>query len=181
MDYKVGQIIDAYRFDEHGHFFQVSGAQVVKKKDGTVGPALPPDCVLFAPEGKDGFWYVISDDRTKWDAVKKPTTAVECVGMFIEHEDQCDYAHECRQLFEDLCAASGGTYQVVRDEDLTLTVEAVPEPTSEEVAANEAEQELRDFDSHLQDIKDRMVIAQLSGNTELVTQLQQEYSELMAV
>ena len=171
-------LVTVWRFDEHGYYDGEDMAQELE--DGSL--ILAEDCVTVKPECKPGYWYEISDDKKSWKAIKKPTTAAECVGIYIEHEDQSNFSHECRSLFEELCAASGGTYQVVRDEDdLCLTVEAVPEPTAEEIAADEAEQELQDFDSQLQDIKDRMAIAQLSGNTELIAQLQQEYSELMAV
>ena len=107
------------------------------------------------------------------------TTSQRTTEHSSEHEDQCDYAHECRQLFETLCAASDGKYQVTRDDDLTLTVEAVPEKTEEETAAEVAEQALNDFDADLQSLKDRMVIAQLNGDTELITELQAEYKALM--
>ena len=122
---------------------------------------------------------MISDDRTEWTAVKKPTSAAECVGLFVEHKDQCSYAHELRKLFEKLCEESDGKYHVVRDEDLCQTVEPVPEPTEEETAAQVAEQELQDFDTQISELKDRMAIAQLCGNTELIANLQQEYADLM--
>ena len=198
---KINDLIECYQYDQHGHYCGVSGAQVVMADDVCVltddikqiladrqieleeGAAImmPSDCVLFAPEMKDGYWYDLNDEKTAWEAVKKPTTAAECVGMFIEHEDQCEYAHECRRLFEGLCAASDGKYQVTRDDNLTLTVEAVPEPTAEETAAEAAEQALTDFDTELQALKDRMVIAQLNGDTELITELQAEYKALMEV
>lgn len=196
---KINDLIECYQYDQHGHYCGQSYAQVVTADEVCVltdaikqiltdrqielaeGTAimLPPDCVLFAPEMQAGYWYDLNDEKTAWEAVKKPTTAAECVGMFVEHEDQCDYAHECRQLFETLCAASDGKYQVTRDDDLTLTVEAVPEKTEEETAAEVAEQALNDFDADLQSLKDRMVIAQLNGDTELITELQAEYKALM--
>lgn len=172
-------VITCYRFDEHGFYYEESGAQVLKE-GGDYVLHLPPDCVDFAPERKAGFWYQINDDKTAWTAIKKPTTAEECIGLFVEHEDQCHRSHELRKLFEDLCAASGGKYQVVRDEDdLCLTVEAVPEKTAEEIAADVAQDELNDFDSQLSAIKDRLLIAQLTGNTEQIETLKQEYQSLM--
>ena len=141
MSYIENEIIPAYRFDKHGHFFQISGAQIVKQKDGTLGPAVPPDCVLFAPEGKEGYWYVINEEKTEWTAVKKPTTAEECLGIVITHEDQCEYAHEVRKLFEELTKDST-EYRIHRDEEtLAQSVEKIPEKTFEEVKA-EKEREL---------------------------------------
>ncbi len=141
MSYIENEIIPAYRFDKHGHFFQVSGAQIVKKKDGTLGPAVPSDCVLFAPEGKEGYWYVINEEKTEWIAVKKPTTPEECLGIVIDHKDQCEYSHECRKLFEELTKDST-EYRIHRDEEtLALSVEKIPEKTFEEVKA-EKEREL---------------------------------------
>lgn len=141
MSYIENEIIPAYRFDKHGHFFQVSGAQIVKRKDGTLEPAVPSDCVLFAPEGKEGYWYVINEEKTEWTAVKKPTTPEECLGIVIDHKDQCEYSHECRKLFEELTKDST-EYRIHRDEEtLALSVEKIPEKTFEEVKA-EKEREL---------------------------------------
>ena len=46
-------------------------------------------------------------------------------------------------------------------------------------AAEAAEQALNEFDADLQSLKDRMIIAQLNGDTELITELQAEYKALM--
>ena len=85
------------------------------------------------------------------------------------------------QNIKKLCEESNGKYHVVRDDDLCQTVEAVPEPTAEETAAQSAEQELQDFDTQIRELKDRMTIAQLCGNTELIAELQQEYAALMTI
>ena len=82
---------------------------------------------------------------------------------------------------EELCEAST-KYHIVRDEpDLTMTVEEIPDKTDEEKASEAAEQALRDFDDELSALKDRLALAQLSGNDELVAQLKTEYQTLMSV
>ncbi len=96
---------------------------------------LPEYCVALAPDESKlaTAWAQLNTKKTAWNYTTKPTTAVECVGIYVKHSDQCPWAHEVRALFESLCEADKEHYKVVRDEDLTQTVEAIPEKTLEEV------------------------------------------------
>lgn len=165
-----------YQFDQAGRYVGTALAQP-DPQDGHL--LLPDNCVTFAPAGKSNCYYTISNDKTAWEEHQWPGDAAACVGIFIEHTDHCQWAEEMRKRFEELCDAST-KYQVVRDEaDLCMTVEQIPEPTEEEQASEAAEQALRDFDAQLSSLKDRISLAQLSGNAELITELQSEYKTLM--
>ena len=93
------------------------------------------DCVAFAPDTEKlkTCWAKLNSDHTEWVYQTKPTTAAECIGLSVKHEDQCLWAYEVRDLFEKLCAEDPEHYRVTRDEELTQTVEAIPEKTFEEL------------------------------------------------
>ena len=122
----------AYSYDEHGHY---KNAVLVMNDPISGELLLPADCVSFAPDETklQTAWACLNDAKTEWVYTTKPTTAAECVGMSVKHTDQCPWAHEVRALFEKLCAEDSEHYRVVRDDDLTQTVEAIPEKTLEEV------------------------------------------------
>ena len=124
--------VSVYSYDEHGHYMHAVAAMY----DPLGGKLLvPEDCVAFAPDETklETAWAQLNDAKTEWVYTTKPTTAAECVGMSVKHTDQCPWAHEVRALFEKLCAEDSEHYRVVRDDDLTQTVEAIPEKTLEEV------------------------------------------------
>ena len=122
----------AYRFDKHGHYMN---AEQIMLDPTTFAPLIPDDCVAFAPDENKlkTSWAVLNSEHTEWEYQTKPTTAKECIDISVKHEDQCPWAYEMRDLFEKLCAADSEHYRVVRDDDLTQTVEAIPEKTLEEV------------------------------------------------
>lgn len=176
MEYKGNELLTVYGFDQAGHFSGEVLAQVdpIEKK-----LLVPANCVEFAPGNESNYYYTINADKTAWEAHKWPGSAAECVGIFIEHTDHCAWAEEMRKRMEELCEAST-KYHVVRDEaDLCMTVEAIPEKTEEEQAAEEAQAQLDAFDAQVAALKDRLAIAQLSGNSELVSSLQEQYQSLI--
>lgn len=181
IQHKENEIIDVYSWDEHGHYTGPVVAQYGLDDKGQVSLLMPPRATTIKPIEKEGYWLNINADKTAWEYEKIPTTAEECVGLFVKHEDQCDRAHELRKLFEKLTEESNGNYRVSRDEELTQYVEKVPEKTQEELEQEQAEQELLQFDEQISSLKDRMAIAMLNGDTEQVTSLQQEYKQLMGV
>ena len=170
------KLITVYGFDQAGHYTGEVFAQVDPIEKQLL---LPENCVEFAPAGKSGCYYTINSNRTAWEEHRWPGDAASCVGIFIEHEDHCAWAEEMRKRFEELCEAST-KYQIVRDEaDLCMTVEQIPDKTEEEKAQEAADQALADFDAQLSSLKDRIALAQLAGNTELIASLQNEYKTLM--
>ena len=122
----------AYRFDEHGHYMN---AEQIMLDPITSAPLMPDDCVSFAPDAEKlkTCWAKLNPDHSEWTYQVKPTTAKECIGISVKHEDQCPWAYEVRDLFEKLCAADSEHYRVTRDANLVQTVEAIPEKTFEEL------------------------------------------------
>lgn len=121
-----------YKFDKHGHYINAENAM----QDPITGDLLlPSDCVTFAPDEKKlaSSWAKLNEEKTAWTYTSKPTTAKECLGISVKHEDQCPWAYEMRELMENLCKADAEHYRTTRDDNLVLTVEVIPEKTLDEL------------------------------------------------
>lgn len=174
--YKKNQLVDCYSYDEHGHYSGVVSAQVLN--DGEE-PNYPPYTVSFAPENDPQYFYEISDDLTKWNAVKKPTTASECVGIFIKHEDQCDYAHEMRKLFESL-TKDDPNYETYRDpDDLTLTVREKQKESENEIMLLASNDEIQQLENQIKELREQMVTAMLLDDQAMIEETRAQYKQLM--
>ena len=136
--------------------------------DRTTQTALPEDADL---EKNFYRW-----DGEKWVAEAKPTKVEDLLGIVVSHKSQTAHDEEMRQIIQKLGTAEG--YRIVRGEgeDMTWAVEKIPE---EEIAAQEAEAAISDFDSQMSSLKERMSLAMLQGDQEQVTALQSEYKNLM--
>lgn len=174
----VDNIVTVYQFDNHGHYIGKSLTQVAELESGTYGPLVPDDCVEFAPPSDTDLFFTISDDKSQWIGTPWPTNAAECVGIFLNHHDHCDWTNHMRELFEEF-TAENEEYELHRDEDLTLTVIKTPDKTLEELEFEQAEQQLKDFDAQIESLKSRMSLAMLQGEQETINALRIEYAELM--
>lgn len=136
--------------------------------DRTTQTALPEDADLEKNFYK---W-----DGQKWVAEAKPTQVEDLLGIVVSHKSQTAHDEEMRQLIQKLGTAEG--YRIVRgeDDDMTWAVEKIPE---EEIAVQEAEAAISDFDAQMSSLKERMSLAMLQGDQEQVTALQAEYQTLM--
>ena len=139
---------------------------------------FPPDRTTQTalPEDADLEKYFYKWDGTAWVAEAKPTKVEDLLGIVVSHKTTTAHDEEMRQLIQTLGTADG--YRIVRGEgdDLTWSVEKIPE---EEIAAQEAEAAISDFDAQMSSLKERMSLAMLQGDQEQVTALQSEYQALM--
>lgn len=139
---------------------------------------FPPDRTTKTalPEGADLEKSFYRWDGQKWVAEAKPTKVEDLLGIVVSHKSQTAHDEEMRQLIQKLGTAEG--YRIVRGEgdDMTWAVEKIPE---EEIAAQEAEAAIGDFDAQMSSLKERMSLAMLQGDQEQVTALQAEYQNLM--
>lgn len=129
--------LQAFEYDASGYFEHEVTVQVV---DGE--PLMPPSCTLVAPWGKgvkDETKFYRFDGK-KWTAEAKPTCAADLVGIVISHESRTPHDREMRQLIQKYGSESG--YREKRGEDLSWSVEKIPEKTPEEKLA-EAERDVR--------------------------------------
>lgn len=165
------ELLELFSYDEAGYFegpilFQVM--EGVYPPDRTTQTALPEDADLEKNFYK---W-----DGEKWVAEAKPTKVEDLLGIVVSHKSQTAHDEEMRQLIQKLGTAEG--YRIVRGEgdDLTWSVEKIPE---EEKEAQAAEAAISDFDAQMSSLKERMSLAMLQGDQEQVTALQAEYQNLM--
>ena len=165
------ELLELYSYDEGGYF---EGPILFQVMEGV----FPPDRTtqIALPEDADLEKYFYRWDGTAWVAEAKPTKVEDLLGIVVSHKTTTAHDEEMRQLIQKLGTAEG--YRIVRGEgdDLTWAVEKIPE---EEIAAQEAEAAIGDFDAQMSSLKERMSLAMLQGDQEQVTALQAEYQALM--
>lgn len=127
----------AYRFDDAGYFEHELSVQVI---DGEA--LMPPSATLLPPWGDakpdDKVFYRF--DGESWKSEAKPTCAAECVGVVISHTTITPHDDEMRELIRRFAQEEG--YREKRGEDLSWSVEKIPEKTEDE-KREEAEKSVR--------------------------------------
>lgn len=127
----------AYRFDDAGYFEHELSVQVI---DGEA--LMPPSATLLPPWGDakpdDKVFYRF--DGESWKSEAKPTCAAECVGVVISHTTITPHDEEMRELIRRFAQEEG--YREKRGEDLSWSVERIPEKTEAE-KREEAEKSVR--------------------------------------
>ena len=127
----------AYRFDDAGYFEHELSVQVI---DGEA--LMPPSATLLPPWGDakpdDKVFYRF--DGESWKSEAKPTCAAECVGIVISHTTITPHDIEMRSLIQKFSQEEG--YREKRGEDLSWSVEKIPEKTEAE-KREEAEKSVR--------------------------------------
>ena len=127
----------AYRFDDAGYFEHDLSVQVI---DGEA--LMPPSATLLPPWGDakpdDKVFYRF--DGESWKSEAKPTCAAECVGVVISHTTITPHDEEMRELIRRFAQEEG--YREKRGEDLSWSVEKIPEKTEAE-KREEAEKSVR--------------------------------------
>lgn len=127
----------AYRFDDAGYFEHELSVQVL---DGEA--LMPPSATLLPPWGDakpdDKVFYRF--DGESWKSEAKPTCAAECVGVVISHTTITPHDEEMRELIRRFAQEEG--YREKRGEDLSWSVEKIPEKTEAE-KREEAEKSVR--------------------------------------
>lgn len=127
----------AYRFDDAGYFEHELSVQVI---DGEA--LMPPSATLLPPWGdaKPGDKVFYRFDGESWKSEAKPTCAAECVGVVISHTTITPHDEEMRELIRRFAQEEG--YREKRGEDLSWSVEKIPEKTEAE-KREEAEKSVR--------------------------------------
>ena len=164
MEFKTIQI-----FDEAGYF---SGQRTFQVLEGVFMPDNATETPL--PEDADLETNFYKWDGESWQAEKKPTSAVELLGIVVSHTSQTKHDQEMREIVQRLGKEDG--YRVRRGDDMSWYVEKIPMAKIEAQAINA---ELSDFDRQIASLKDRMATAMLMDDTETVASLKAEYKTLM--
>lgn len=127
----------AFVYDESGYFDHEIQVQV---DDGL--PLMPSSATTVCPWG-DG----VKDDLKfyrfeggRWTTEAKPTKAEDLLGVVVSHTSMSPRDIEMRELVKKFAQEEG--YREKRGEDLSWSIERIPEKTAEEKKA-EAEQMAR--------------------------------------
>lgn len=158
-----------YVHDEAGYY---SGQRTFQVLEGVFMPDNATETPL--PEDADLETNFYKWDGESWQAEKKPTSAVELLGIVVSHTSQTKHDQEMREIVQRLGKEDG--YRVRRGDDMSWYVEKIPMAKIEAQAINA---ELSDFDRQIASLKDRMATAMLMDDTETVASLKAEYKTLM--
>lgn len=127
----------AYRFDDAGYFEHELSVQVI---DGEA--LMPPSATLLPPWGEakpdDKVFYRFG--VAGWVTEPKPTCAADLVDVVVSHQSQTPRDIEMRSLIQKFSQEEG--YREKRGEDLSWSLEKIPEKTEEE-KLTEAKQSVR--------------------------------------
>lgn len=163
------EIKTGYAFDEEGFYSHDVDYQVGE------GIYLPDDCTATKPPFESAAENFLQWDGEKWNLVPKPKTAADFVGLTVKHDSNTPHDLELKKLMVPLAQGSAD-YRLDRSD---VSVWRVVPVEDVELEAREAEQDLRDFDSQLEDLKDRMSLAMLMDDEETIAELRAEYKKLM--
>lgn len=155
--------------DEAGYY---SGQRTFQVLEGVFMPDNATETPL--PEDADLETNFYKWDGESWQPEKKPTTAVELLGIVVSHTSQTKHDQEMREIVQRLGKEDG--YRVRRGDDMSWFVEKIPQA---EIEAQEINAELSDFDQQIASLKDRMATAMLMDDAETVASLKAEYKTLM--
>lgn len=158
-----------YVHDEAGYY---SGQRTFQVLEGVFMPDNATETPL--PEDADLETNFYKWDGESWQAEKKPTSAVELLGIVVSHQSQTKHDQEMREIVQRLGKEDG--YRVRRGDDMSWYVEKIP---MAEIEARMIDAELSDFDQQIASLKDRMATAMLMDDTETVVSLKAEYKTLM--
>lgn len=158
-----------YVHDEAGYY---SGQRTFQVLEGVFMPDNATETPL--PEDADLETNFYKWDGESWQAEKKPTSAVELLGIVVSHQSQTKHDQEMREIVQRLGKEDG--YRVRRGDDMSWYVEKIP---MAEIEAQVINAELSDFDQKIASLKDRMATAMLIDDTETVASLKAEYKTLM--
>lgn len=160
-----------YVHDEAGYY---SGQRTFQVLEGVFLPENATETPL--PEDADLETNFYKWNGEAWLAEKKPTSAVELLGIVVSHQSQTKHDQEMREIVQRLGKEDG--YRVRRGDDMSWFVEKIPQA---EIEAQVINAELSDFDQQIASLKDRMATAMLMDDAETVASLKAEYKTLMGV
>ena len=123
-----------YLYDDAG-FYAGTGDAQLNQMSSNEEWIFPPMSTDLVPPLDAEHWCKF--ENGVWAKVAKPTSAQECLGIVIEHTSATPHDIELRVLMAQLVEKDSGYSLRQRENDHALYVEKKPEPTPEEVAAQE--------------------------------------------
>ena len=131
------KLIPAYVFDTEGYFDGETMWQVVNGET-IEAPGSTTLCPWGEGECDTSVFYRFNGEA--WVTEKKPACAAELVGVVVSHTSTTLHDGEMRELVQKFSDAEG--YRQVRGDDLSWSIDKIPEKTLEE-KRKEAEEQVR--------------------------------------
>lgn len=145
----ANELLSTPRIDEDGYF----DGMVAYMLDPATGEPMWPDRGVKADRPCDDLAEADSFYKwngSAWQAEKKPTTCAECVALGpISHQKQTARCILLRNLYQSLVEQDAEHFRITRGENLEWAVEAVPEKTEEEKAAEAKEARINELKAKL--------------------------------
>lgn len=135
-----------YVFDEDGYFEDTHIAQPNPRRPG--GWLFPPRATTVKPAMVEKVFYKIKDpssNNSEWDAVPYPAGPEDFVGLEITHTSRTKRSEVLRTWLRKFVADAPTLWREkqINDADGNLqaiTIEAIPQPTAEELLEQKAQE-----------------------------------------
>ena len=142
----ASELLSTPRIDEDGYF----DGMVAYMLDPATGEPMWPDHGVKVDKPEDDGAHFYKWDGSAWLAEKKPTTCAECVALGpISHQKQTARCNLLRNLYQSLVEQDAEHFRITRGENLEWIVEAIPEKTEEEKAAEAKEARINELKAKL--------------------------------
>lgn len=166
-------MLNYYEYGEDGYYV---GPVTVQVDEFSGKPNLPPRTVPIAPDfDLEENWAKWDESSESWVAEAKPKTAADLEGKVISHYTESDRDREMRDFVHKL-TENNSDYREARGDDLSWYVQKVPD---EEKQASAIQATLSNLDSEINNIKDRLSMAILADDQELIDELKTQYKAMM--
>lgn len=164
----------AYQFDEQGYFLRETLVQ--KVEDDYL---VPSDTTLEVPNLEKGYWS--KWDGSKWINEKIPSTCAEAISLNYSCIFNSPDFHnqKVKNILESLVANEPENYKISVTDDFIMTIEAIPEPTKEELELKQLKKEAYELGQTLKELQSMYVQAQIIGDTETMEDISNTTKELL--
>lgn len=142
----MSELISLPRVDEDKYF---CGHVTCMRDPNTGDLLLPPQAVnTEAPPEDSRYFY--KWNGSVWVPEVVPTSCADCVTLGpVSHTKQTERCQKLRQLYQSLVEANSEHFKISRGDELEWIVEAIPEKTAEEKAAEEKAQKISELKQKL--------------------------------
>lgn len=145
MNTNTEDLKTVYVFDEDGYFEDTHIAQPNPRRPG--GWLFPPRATTVKPAMVEKVFYKIKDpssNNSEWDAVPYPAGPEDFVGLEITHTSRTKRSEVLRTWLRKFVADAPTLWREkqINDADGNLqaiTIEAIPQPTAEELLEQKAQ------------------------------------------
>ncbi len=123
------ELKNVYTYDDEGFF---NGVQTIMESPLEPGTWLVPPSSTEIKPGVDESHFARWNGQA-WEAVAKPTSAEDFVGLVVSHKTDTAYRIEMRKLMQKFCDGNQDFITTLDDKHEFWTTAKKPDPTPEEL------------------------------------------------